>query len=919
MHGFTPAAQRMAQLPKPGPRGFAAGGLIRGPGTGTSDSIPAEVPQGSYILPADTTHDLGLAPGSAAEKLSSGVPVALSNGEWSVTPEQVQQIGAGVLDILRGVTHEPTEQEGAASSEPVGFAGPAGFADGGLVDSPAARALGSVSRVGNSYSGGNVGGAVTINGQAPAGTYSENPAGFAPRAAAPAVPQPRPSADMTTLSFIPPAQAALSTLPARPGYADGGLVDDPRRRPNSFGDAAAAAASPGVTQVGAAAPPPPAPAPAAAPAPLAAQRLGSVADIPTGGMQAPAADGSQNNPLTNNDVGRNALNTLSALPGAAGFAGRAAAPTARAVGGVAQAERAAPAAWEVVQEGGALARSGGDAAQRLAQLGGNSGGALTRAAGMAPPSAAQQLAAPAGQLAQRGASQVGEAAGFAGRARQATQWADVVEPAALGAPAASGGAAAAGAGASGVGRAAGLGAAGVGAAALLGADSQPAGAAGVPAPAIAGAPPAAAPAQPSAAATLASPPVTQGFITRNGNSYSGPAGISGDVDIRNADGTSRSAPAGFAPGGAAAQLATLPTGGVPTPGAMAAADNLAARSTTESLARLGLPGAPAGFSGSIGQPVSNGNMWARTPEQQRQDAATQATSIQRGTAARGQAAVDAFRAQDMMGIRNEGALDVARLQDGGATARAGIQERGANTRAAIEAQGRVAAAAQGRAVQQAPAGYRWTAGGSLEAIQGGPADPNVRGARAPLNDVQSKALQFGTRMQTAGQVLDGLAGQGVDRPGDIKRAADSVGLGAAANWTQSPQQQQVEQAQRDFINAVLRRESGAAIADSEFANARQQYFPQVGDTPEVVAQKRRNREIATNGILAEVPDAEKRVNQVLSGTPITPNSGAAPAPRPATATPAAGGSVQVSDAASYQALPSGALYTTPSGEVRRKK
>ena len=54
---------------------------------------------------------------------------------------------------------------------------------------------------------------------------------------------------------------------------------------------------------------------------------------------------------------------------------------------------------------------------------------------------------------------------------------------------------------------------------------------------------------------------------------------------------------------------------------------------------------------------------------------------------------------------------------------------------------------------------------------------------------------------------------------------------------------QIEQAQRDFINAALRRESGAAIAESEFENARLQYFPQPGDTPEVVKQKQKNREM----------------------------------------------------------------------------
>lgn len=65
--------------------------------------------------------------------------------------------------------------------------------------------------------------------------------------------------------------------------------------------------------------------------------------------------------------------------------------------------------------------------------------------------------------------------------------------------------------------------------------------------------------------------------------------------------------------------------------------------------------------------------------------------------------------------------------------------------------------------------------------------------------------------------------------------------GKLPNFAKGAVFQQLEQAQRDFINANLRRESGAAISPSEFADARRQYFPQPGDTSEVLEQKRRNR------------------------------------------------------------------------------
>lgn len=74
------------------------------------------------------------------------------------------------------------------------------------------------------------------------------------------------------------------------------------------------------------------------------------------------------------------------------------------------------------------------------------------------------------------------------------------------------------------------------------------------------------------------------------------------------------------------------------------------------------------------------------------------------------------------------------------------------------------------------------------------------------------------------------------------------GIPVLGNYMRGPEAQKFAQAQRDFINAVLRRESGAVISPEEFANAEQQYFPQPGDGPEVIAQKRANRETTIRGL-----------------------------------------------------------------------
>lgn len=158
------------------------------------------------------------------------------------------------------------------------------------------------------------------------------------------------------------------------------------------------------------------------------------------------------------------------------------------------------------------------------------------------------------------------------------------------------------------------------------------------------------------------------------------------------------------------------------------------------------------------------------------------------------------------------------------------------------------------------------------------------GANKTMTEGQAKANLFGTRMTEANKIFDELAAQGITRVNQLKRGADSlpvVGpmLGMAANATVvSPGQQRLEQAQRDFINAVLRRESGAVIADSEFANAAQQYFPQPGDSPAVVQQKRLNRERAAQLLLMEVPASvrEQSAAIVPQSAPAAPAAPGAP-------------------------------------------
>lgn len=120
----------------------------------------------------------------------------------------------------------------------------------------------------------------------------------------------------------------------------------------------------------------------------------------------------------------------------------------------------------------------------------------------------------------------------------------------------------------------------------------------------------------------------------------------------------------------------------------------------------------------------------------------------------------------------------------------------------------------------------------------------------PLTEYQGKAVTFGTRAAQSHNILNALE-QNVN---PVSVAASRKG-GMFVNWALDPQTRQVEQAQRDFINAVLRQESGAAIGQNEYESAARQYFPEPGDPPEVVAQKRASREAQIRGFAKQAGPA----------------------------------------------------------------
>ena len=178
-------------------------------------------------------------------------------------------------------------------------------------------------------------------------------------------------------------------------------------------------------------------------------------------------------------------------------------------------------------------------------------------------------------------------------------------------------------------------------------------------------------------------------------------------------------------------------------------------------------------------------------------------------------------------------------------------------------------------------GYVWdydpTTGKYRTDDEGRPRAIPIEGAKTTApSEIQGKAAFFADRLDQVEGILDSPDADG--RPLDEQGTSlGQAALGAVpfglGNIGRTEEYQKYDQARRNFINAVLRRESGAVIAEEEFDNANKQYFPQPGDTPQVIAQKRKNRDDALSAMKR---DAGPLYKQELEDRP--PEQPAAPIP-----------------------------------------
>ncbi|EOU0257133.1 acyltransferase, partial [Escherichia coli] len=130
-----------------------------------------------------------------------------------------------------------------------------------------------------------------------------------------------------------------------------------------------------------------------------------------------------------------------------------------------------------------------------------------------------------------------------------------------------------------------------------------------------------------------------------------------------------------------------------------------------------------------------------------------------------------------------------------------------------------------------------------------------------------KAAGFAYRVRDALDSIDTLKDQ--LSPQRVAIINNALGNGTLANLTLSPAEQQYVVNANDAIMAILRQETGAAIAPAETSKYYQMYFPQPGDSTKTIDTKRRKMENQFNSLKAasgRTYDALRVISAVDRGT-----------------------------------------------------
>lgn len=171
-----------------------------------------------------------------------------------------------------------------------------------------------------------------------------------------------------------------------------------------------------------------------------------------------------------------------------------------------------------------------------------------------------------------------------------------------------------------------------------------------------------------------------------------------------------------------------------------------------------------------------------------------------------------------------------------------------------------------------------TSPGQTETIYGPDGKPILTrgpaGSGKPFTEGQSKDIGFSTRARAALTTLDPIADTLTSR-GDRLLDLAPMGLGREM---QGDNYQVASNAATNFLLAILRKDTGAAVTPSEEAMYGKVFIPQPGDNAALLEQKKRARELAIAGLEQGMPAdallAQGRAIMQATGEKTPPNAGA---------------------------------------------
>lgn len=137
-------------------------------------------------------------------------------------------------------------------------------------------------------------------------------------------------------------------------------------------------------------------------------------------------------------------------------------------------------------------------------------------------------------------------------------------------------------------------------------------------------------------------------------------------------------------------------------------------------------------------------------------------------------------------------------------------------------------------------------------------------ADKPLTESQGNATAFGLRAKQADADLNAMVSGGDYDPTSVLTGGYNT---LAPNVMKTAQGQKYDSIVKNFITAVLRKESGASISEGEFANAYKVYIPQPGDSQAALDQKAKQRQQAIQALSIQAGPGAAHIGE---GAPAAP-------------------------------------------------